>query len=494
MMPGMFEVLVNRHFTFLRLLLTGFGLSASLSISAANCQQLSSEPVPQQATESASRTKSENPSVDSAPDLLNADYSIANKTSGENLSSNEPQKQNKSSKESKHWWESLSLSVYTQVRYGAVTDPGEGAPPQLLGDRGIGDVDSFTLRRARLKISGDVAPHLGLYIQPDFAVAPPGGSDATATYFAQVRDWYGDVYVDPDKVHRFRIGQSKIPYGFENMQSSSNRAPMDRSDPINVSVAPNERDLGILYYWTPKDKQKLFSDLQTPRYKGSGNYGIFGVGIFNGQGGSLLDLNSLPHAVARATWPWEIWQGQICEVSLQGLCGELVVVGDKIRPLGTGPETIPFGTFQNGGAGGIWEKRLGSTFVWYPMDFGFQSEWHVGEAPGLSDDQTRVTSRAFYGGYVMAMYAIQTEKHGTWFPYARWSQLHGSYSTQKNAPYGNNFELSSGIEWLAFKEFELTLEYTMVDRVNTMAMNQPGALSYDYFNGSVIRLQAQLNF
>jgi hypothetical protein len=481
MMPGMFEVLVNRHFTFLRLLLTGFGLSASLSISAANCQQLSSEPVPQQATESASRTKSENPSVDSAPDLLNADYSIANKTSGENLSSNEPQKQNKSSKESKHWWESLSLSVYTQVRYGAVTDPGEGAPPQLLGDRGIGDVDSFTLRRARLKISGDVAPHLGLYIQPDFAVAPPGGSDATATYFAQVRDWYGDVYVDPDKVHRFRIGQSKIPYGFENMQSSSNRAPMDRSDPINVSVAPNERDLGILYYWTPKDKQKLFSDLQTPRYKGSGNYGIFGVGIFNGQGGSLLDLNSVPHTVARVTWPWEIWQGQICEVSLQGLCGELVVVGDKIRPLGTGPETIPFGTFQNGGAGGIWEKRLGSTFVWYPMDFGFQSEWHVGEAPGLSDDQTRVTSRAFYGGYVMAMYAIQTDKHGTWIPYTRWS-------------YGNNFELSSGIEWLAFKEFELTLEYTMVDRVNTMAMNQPGALSYDYFNGSVIRLQAQLNF
>jgi hypothetical protein len=128
------------------------------------------------------------------------------------------------------------------------------------------------------------------------------------------------------------------------------------------------------------------------------------------------------------------------------------------------------------------------------MDFGFQSEWHVGEAPGLSDDQTRVTSRAFYGGYVMAMYAIQTDKHGTWIPYTRWSQLHGSYSTQKNAPYGNNFELSSGIEWLAFKEFELTLEYTMVDRVNTMAMNQPGALSYDYFNGSVIRLQAQLNF
>ncbi len=394
----------------------------------------------------------------------------------------------------KHWWEDISLGGYTQVRYGFVPDRGEGAAPQLLGDRGIGDVDSVTLRRARLKIQGDVAPHLGVYIQPDLAVAPPGGSDASATYFAQVRDWYGDIYIDQDKVHRVRVGQSKIPYGFENMQSSSNRAPMDRSDPINISVAPNERDLGLLYYWTPKEKQVLFHDLQNARFKGSGNFGIIGFGVFNGQGGSLLDLNSVPHAVARITWPWEVWDGQFCEVSLQGLCGELVVIGEKIRPLGAGPEQIPFGTYQNGGAGGIWEKRLGGTFVWYPMDIGFQSEWHVGEAPGLSDDQTKVTSRAFYGGYVMAMYAWDTKKHGTWIPYMRWSQFHGGYSTQKNAPFGNNFELSSGIEWLAFKELELSAECSLVDRVNTTAQNQPGDLSYQYFDGTVVRFQAQLNF
>jgi hypothetical protein len=128
------------------------------------------------------------------------------------------------------------------------------------------------------------------------------------------------------------------------------------------------------------------------------------------------------------------------------------------------------------------------------MDFGFQSEWHVGEAPGLSDDQTEVLSRAFYGGYVMAMYAWDTERHGTWIPYTRWSQLHGSYSTQKNAPFGNNFELSSGIEWLAFKELELSAELSLVDRVNTNAQNHPGALSYEYFDGTVVRFQAQMNF
>lgn len=94
----------------------------------------------------------------------------------------------------------------------------------------------------------------------------------------------------------------------------------------------------------------------------------------------------------------------------------------------------------------------------------------------------------------MAMYAIETEKHGTIFPYARWSQLHGSYSTQKNAPFGNNFEFSTGVEWLLFKELELTLEYSLVDRVNTLAINQPGAVSYEYFDGAVLRIQAQLNF
>jgi hypothetical protein len=397
-------------------------------------------------------------------------------------------------KPAKHWWEELSLGGYTQVRYGAVLDEGDGASPQLLGDRGIGEVDSLTLRRARLKIQGDVAPHLGVYIQPDLAVAPPGGSEASSTYFAQVRDWYGDIYIDKEKVHRLRVGQSKIPFGFENMQSSSNRAPMDRTDPINVAVAPNERDLAVLYYWTPEPKQHLFHELQNARYKGSGDFGILGLGLFNGQGGSQLDLNSTPHVVARLTWPWEIWEGQICEASVQGLCGELVIVGDTIRPLGAGSPIIPSGTYQNGGADGIWEKRIGGTFVWYPMDFGMQAEWSVGEAPGLSDDQTMIHGRPFYGGYVMAMYAFDTQHRGTLIPYTRWSQLHGSYSTQQNAPYGNNFELASGLEWILFKELELTVEATLVNRVNTTAINQPSEVSYRNFDGSVLRLQAQMNY
>jgi hypothetical protein len=395
-------------------------------------------------------------------------------------------------KPTKHWWEKISIGGYTQVRYGVTLDEGSGAPPQLFGDRGIGSTEGFTMRRARLKIQGDVAPHLGIYLQPDFAITPPGSSDST--FFAQVRDWYGDIYVNENKVHRFRVGQSKIPYGLENMQSSQNRAPLDRSDPINSAVAPNERDLGVFYYWTPEDKQELFHDLQNARYKGSGNFGILALGVFNGQGGSQLDFNNVPHTVARLTLPFEVGEKHVCEISVQGLCGNLVVQGSEIRPNGQGSATVPKGTKGNGGDGGIFEKRLGTTFVWYPTNLGFQTEWNVGETPALNDAQTEVISRPLYGGYVMLMYALETDKHGLFVPYTRWWQYQGGYSSQRNAPYGNSNEIATGIEWQSFKELEFTLEYSLVDRVNTSALNKEGSISYQNFDGSVLRMQCQFNY
>jgi hypothetical protein len=44
------------------------------------------------------------------------------------------------------------------------------------------------------------------------------------------------------KEFRVRVGQSKVLFGFENMQSSQNRLTLDRNDALNSAVA-NERDL-----------------------------------------------------------------------------------------------------------------------------------------------------------------------------------------------------------------------------------------------------------
>ena len=65
----------------------------------------------------------------------------------------------------------------------------------------------FLIRRARVILSGDVSDHLYVYIQPDFASTPNSAVDRIE--FAQIRDWYGDVYIDKEKVNRLRIGQSK---------------------------------------------------------------------------------------------------------------------------------------------------------------------------------------------------------------------------------------------------------------------------------------------
>lgn len=390
----------------------------------------------------------------------------------------------------KHWYEKLSIRGYTQVRYGRTVgqDPG-GADPSLLGDRAInGQAENFSIRRARLILSGDVSDHLTLYFQSDFANTPAENSN---TFFAQLRDLYGDVYLDADKVHRVRVGQSKIPYGFEVMQSSGNRAPLDRSDALDSGVSPNQRDLGAFYYWTPVGKQKLLKDLVDGGLKGSGNYGIFGVGVYNGQGGSQLDQNLNLHTVARLTWPVQLPGGQVVEASVQGYTGEYVVQGAAVRPLGRGDAAVPAGT---GGGQGFRDQRVAGTFVWYPQPFGFQAEWNAGRGPGLNDAQTAVQVRSLEGGYVMALYKLDTPDYGIYIPYARYQHFRGGYKSLANAPYGTHDQWDFGVEWQIRKEMELVVEYSRVDGVNLNPINQPGVTSYRNFDGSVLRTQFQINY
>lgn len=391
----------------------------------------------------------------------------------------------------KPWYEKLSIRGYTQIRFGRTLyqDP-LGADPDLLGDRSInGEAENFFIRRMRLIFFGQISDHLAVYIQPDFANQPVSGS--RPTYFGQLRDAYADVYLDKEMVHRLRVGLSKVPYGFENMQSSQNRLPLDRTDPINSAVAPNERDLGVFYYWTPEDKTKLLADLVAGGLKGSGNYGIFALGVYNGQGGSQIEQNLNLYTVARLTWPFRLGDGQVVEPSIQAYTGRHVVRGADIRPLGTGDAIEPEGT---GGSTGILDQRVAGTFVWYPQPFGFQAEWNVGQGPGLNDAQTAVVSRSLHGGYLMAMYKWETPDYGIFTPFARWQYYRGGYRSIANAPYGTHRQLDLGVEWQIRREMELVVEYNMVDGLNRDALDDKGARSYRNFDGGVFRLQFQFNY
>jgi hypothetical protein len=74
-----------------------------------------------------------------------------------------------------------------------------------------------------------------------------------------------------------RVGQSKVLFGFENLQSSQNRLTLDRNDALNSAVA-NERDLGVLLL-APSKIRERFAMLVKDGYKGSGDYGVFAFGV-----------------------------------------------------------------------------------------------------------------------------------------------------------------------------------------------------------------------
>lgn len=390
----------------------------------------------------------------------------------------------------KKWFDRLSVRGYAQFRYNTTLSEEAGsAPAQHVGDRSVGENQHFLIRRARVIISGDVSDHMYVYLQPDFASSVPGSPDANQ--FAQIRDWYGDLYIDEDKVYRFRIGQSKVPFGWENLQSSSNRLALDRSDSLNSAVR-NERDLGLFFYWTPTEAQDLFKEVLDQGLKGSGNYGVFGIGVYNGQGGSFVEQNDNLHLVTRLAYPFKLSHGQIVEVGLQGYTGKYTVLSSLIQPLGVGPAIRPAGTLETGNRSGIRDERLAGTFVWYPQPFGFQAEWNIGSGPSLNPTQTAVVERALYGGYAMAMYRQETDRWGTLFPFAKFNYFRGGYKPERNAPYSAIQEWELGLEWQFNPQMELVTMYTITDRTNTNALST--GESYRQFQGNLLRAQFQINY
>ncbi len=405
----------------------------------------------------------------------------------------------------KKWFDKLSIRGYAQFRLNEETHREDGsATAQYVGDRSLADNQNFLIRRARVIISGDVHERLYVYLQPDFASSPGSSADPN-NQFVQIRDWYGDFYLDDEKELRIRVGQSKVPYGWENLQSSSNRIPLDRADGLNSAVR-NERDLGVYFFYTPTWAQDFFKNVLEKGYKGSGNYGLLSAGLYNGQGGSFNEINDDVHVFARLTLPLTFDNGQHMEVGLQGYTGEYAVIGSSIDPLGPAGLTplIPDGTVSSSGAGaganaandrdGWNDERLAGSFIWYPQPFGFQTEWTIGRGPALNAAQTALEERALYGGYAMALYKLDTDCWGTFFPFVRYSYFKGGYKSERNAPFVNIDECEFGTEWQINTAAELTASYLITDRTNTSADSAVGSTSYAQFDGQAIRLQFQINY
>jgi hypothetical protein len=392
----------------------------------------------------------------------------------------------KDEKKKKLWYDKLTLRGYAQVRISDVMHMEDGSfQPQLPADASIANNQNFLIRRARLIVSGDVHEHLGVYLQPEFAANIQGAADSNQ--YVQIRDWYSDLYIDTTKVHRLRIGQSKIPFGWENLQSSSNRIPLDRNDAMNTA-SRNERDIGVFYYWTPEGAQDFFKYVIDEGLKGSGNYGVFGFGLYNGQGGSFIEQNDTLHAVARLTIPGCFANGQRYELGMQGYRGNYGVLTSPIAPQGIGAAVLPTSP-----PGGIIDEKLGWSAIYYPQPFGFQTEWTVGRGPALNDAQNEIVERSVQGGYVQMMYQTKGD-YGTLFPFVRYNYYQGGFKWERNAPWSHNDEWEFGLEWQFIPAAELTTQFTFTDRTNTSARSQANTLSYGQFEGSFVRFQFQFNY
>jgi hypothetical protein len=370
------------------------------------------------------------------------------------------------------WYERIQLRGYAHFRYNRFFETNDKLT-NTTNDKSVGNNKGFFLRRARLTFFGEVSDRVYIYVQPDFA--QDVGSGTMAQNYLQIRDAYFDYAVTEDKEWRVRTGISKVPFGFDNMQSSSNRATLDRSDALNTGV-PNERDTGVFLMYAPTEIRKRFKELTSNNLKGSGDYGMIAIGAYNGQTLNRAEENNDLHRAVRVTYPWKLANGQFIEASLQAYEGKFRTSGS------TG--AIPTD------AKDYYDQRTAASLIYYPQPFGFQVEYNIGRGPEFdkNDGLGAVKTKNLIGGYAQINYQTYYKNH-RFFPFLRYQEYEGG----RKLDNGNRMETREwefGTEWQPNSAFELTAAYAVSDRVVESAtsannLNQKGQL---------LRLQAQFNF
>lgn len=368
----------------------------------------------------------------------------------------------------KKWYEQIQMRGYMQVRYNGLFQTNKDLGCEQC-DRSWGGENDFFIRRMRLIFYGQINPRVYFYIQPDFASSP----SSSAVHFGQLRDAYFDLGFDKDNEFRLRIGQSKIPYGFENMQSSQNRLPLDRSDALNSAIT-NERDLGLFFYWAPAKTRKLFSQLVSEGLKGSGDYGVLGFGVYNGQTANRIEANANKHIVARATYPLQI-KKQVIEAGIQAYKGAFTLLSTS-----AGVNTYADKLYQ--------DERIGATFVLYPKPFGILAEYNIGQGPEFDKSTNSIITQNLHGGYILASYKLDF-KGQSLIPFSRFQYYDGGKKHELDARSYEVKELELGAEWQPNKNFELVVMYTFSSR-----RYEDAVLPINFQRGNLLRLQAQLNF
>jgi phosphate-selective porin len=118
------------------------------------------------------------------------------------------------------------LSGYIQAHYRYAFE---------TGSDGVVDYNDFRVQRVRLGVEGDVLPWLSYNVEID-----PRAPEITGI----LRDAFITFKVIPR--HRLRVGQQKMQFGYENLESSTRLYAVNRTEVSdNLSRGLNLRDVGV---------------------------------------------------------------------------------------------------------------------------------------------------------------------------------------------------------------------------------------------------------
>jgi len=208
--------------------------------------------------------------------------------------------------------------------------------------------------------------------------------------------------------------------------------------------------------------------------KGSGDYGVFAFGAYNGQTANQTERNNNLHFVSRLSCPIKI-KNQIIEPGIQAYSGQFTLLSTS-----SGVKKNEKSTYL--------DERVAGTFVLYPKPFGIQAEYNIGQGPQFNKDTDSIEVRNLKGGYITMSYLIKTAKQ-TIIPFVRGQYYDGGKKHELDARSYKVNEFEIGVEWQPHKTFELVAMYTISRRRFEDFEKQDNLQS-----GRLLRLQAQINF
>lgn len=369
---------------------------------------------------------------------------------------------------SEKWYDKISFGGYMQIRYNELFETNPDLVCEQCDSFWGKEADGIEFRRLRFKFAGQIHPRIYFYLQPDFAKTV-----GDKRYVGVIKDAYFDIGLNKKNEYRLRLGQSKVPYGYENLQSSSERIALDRDDAINSGLK-DERDMGLYFMWTGEEQKKIMDKIYKKNLKHSGDFGIFALGFYNGQTGNNFDRNKKFHWVARVSYPFVVGN-QIIEPGLQAYTGKFVL------PKTSSGTSVDFNKEYR-------DQRIAASFVLYPQPFGIQAEYNIGNGPEYDVVTQSVQNKSLHGGYVLFSYFIK-KWNQTFIPFFRIQNYEGGKKHELDARSYSVKEYEGGVEWQVFKSLELIAMYTYSNRRFHDFVNP----NY-YQKGGLLRLQVQLKF